>query len=212
MGFCYLYRKYAVRYCKITTKAPAKPRIRGRQYAEIFFGRRFAARTRNLKISCENLTILAKILQKTLTNKYNEKDTRNKRGIGYGQKQKGKTQFTQIRSDRESQGSYRLTRSFLCFPVWHGTASFIGAHSFYARTDHIMISVRPFDLALPFQSWWILIYVSSFVFWPLCYVMTAKYNSKGIFVSFRFVTADLLSRTICGFFHRAADDQCAAAV
>ena len=56
----------------------------------------------------------------------------------------------------------------------------------------------PFDLALPFQSWWILIYVSSFVFWPLCYVMTANYNSKEFL--FRFVTADLLSRTICGVF------------
>lgn len=74
-----------------------------------------------------------------------------------------------------------------------------------AHRPHFDFSTA-FDQALPFQSWWILIYVSSFVFWPLCYVMTAKYNSKEFF--FRFGdSGSAVKNHLRDFFHRAADDQ-----
>ena len=85
------------------------PNARG-GYAKFFFI--LAVRTQNLKISCENLTILAKILQKTLINKYNKRYAKQK-GVGNGQKQKRKTQF-QIRSDR---GIARIIPPYAVIPL-----------------------------------------------------------------------------------------------
>ena len=104
-------------------------------------------------------------------------------------------------SDQKRQGIARIIPPYAVIPLlsclaWNCIV-YWGTQLLCANRPHYDFST-PFDLALPFQSWWILIYVSSFVFWPLCYVMTAKYNSKEFL--FRFVTADLLSRTICGVF------------
>lgn len=104
-------------------------------------------------------------------------------------------------SNQMRQGIAKIVPSYAIIPL----LSCLAWNCIVYWSTQVLCAHRPhfdfstaFDQALPFQSWWILIYVSSFVFWPLCYVMTAKYNSKEFF--FRFVTADLLSRTICGIF------------
>ena len=92
-------------------------------------------------------------------------------------------------SDQKRQGIARIIPPYAVIPLlsclaWNCIV-YWGTQVLCANRPHYDFST-PFDLALPFQSWWILIYVSSFVFWPLCYVMTAKYNSKEFL--FRFVT------------------------
>ena len=75
-----------------------------------------------------------------------------------------------------------------CFVYW--TTQFL-----CADRKHFDLSTE-FDRWVPTESWWVVIYVASFVFWVLCYVLIARYRDKQFW--FRFVTADLLSRTVCG--------------
>ena len=75
-----------------------------------------------------------------------------------------------------------------CFVYWSTQFLCAGREHFDLTTD--------FDRWVPVQSWWVLIYVASFLFWVVCYIFTARLNEKEFW--FRFVTADLLSRTVCG--------------
>lgn len=75
-----------------------------------------------------------------------------------------------------------------CFVYWTTQFLCAGRRHFDLTTD--------FDRWVPVQSWWVLIYVASFLFWAICYIFTARLNEKEFW--FRFVTADLLSRTVCG--------------
>ena len=52
-----------------------------------------------------------------------------------------------------------------------------------------------FDRMVPFQSGWVSIYVLSYIFWIIGYVMAARFNTKDNF--YRFVFSDMLSRIIC---------------
>ena len=131
-----------------------------------------------------------------MTNKYNKRYAKQK-----GNRMDKASKRENTISDQKRQGIARIIPPYAVIPLlsclaWNCIV-YWGTQLLCANRPHFDFST-PFDLALPFQSWWILIYVSSFVFWPLCYVMTAKYNSKEFL--FRFVTADLLSRTICGVF------------
>ena len=49
-------------------------------------------------------------------------------------------------SNQMRQGIAKIVPSYAilsrCFPVWHGTASFIGVHRCYAHIGRILISVR----------------------------------------------------------------------
>ncbi len=127
--FCYLYRKY---HCAILHSPESRQKHLAKRlricsrYARVEISALvrhvLAVKTQNLKISCENLTILVKDIA-NLDKKYNKKYAKQRESYGQS-KQKRETQF-QIRCDRESQRSYRPTRSYRCFPVWHGTASFI---------------------------------------------------------------------------------------
>jgi len=53
-----------------------------------------------------------------------------------------------------------------------------------------------FDMAVPFRSEWVSIYILSFPFWALSYILTARGTDRSFF--FRFVTADIISRLVCG--------------
>ena len=75
-----------------------------------------------------------------------------------------------------------------CFVYWTTQFLCAGRRHFDLTTD--------FDRWVPVQSWWVLIYVASFAFWVICYILIARFNDREFW--FRFVTADLLSRTICG--------------
>lgn len=75
-----------------------------------------------------------------------------------------------------------------CFVYWTTQFLCAGRRHFDLTTD--------FDRWVPVQSWWALIYVASFAFWVICYILIARFNDREFW--FRFVTADLLSRTICG--------------
>ncbi len=52
------------------------------------------------------------------------------------------------------------------------------------------------DRAVPFLPSFVSIYVLSYPFWVLCYILIAKENSKENW--YRFVFADMLARLICG--------------
>lgn len=52
------------------------------------------------------------------------------------------------------------------------------------------------DRMVPFQPVWVSVYVLSYPFWVVSYILTARENSREDL--FRFVFADLLSRLICG--------------
>ena len=52
------------------------------------------------------------------------------------------------------------------------------------------------DLMVPFRPEWVVIYVLSFPFWAVSYILTAKENTREDW--FRFVFADMLSKTVCG--------------
>ena len=52
------------------------------------------------------------------------------------------------------------------------------------------------DLMVPFRPEWVLIYVLSFPFWAVSYILTAKENTREDW--FRFVFAYILAKAICG--------------
>lgn len=52
------------------------------------------------------------------------------------------------------------------------------------------------DLIVPFQPAWVSIYVLSFPFWAVSYILIARENTKEDW--FRFVFADMLAKTVCG--------------
>lgn len=54
----------------------------------------------------------------------------------------------------------------------------------------------PLDRQVPFQPAWVSIYVLSFPFWAVSYILTARENSREDW--FRFVFADMLAKLICG--------------
>lgn len=53
-----------------------------------------------------------------------------------------------------------------------------------------------FDRAVPFRPEWVIIYIGSFLFWGIGYAVISRKNTKEFW--FRFVTADLISRVVCG--------------
>ena len=53
-----------------------------------------------------------------------------------------------------------------------------------------------FDRMVPFQPWWVLIYVLSFLFWVVNYSLVSKRSPKEFW--FKFASADMLARVVCG--------------
>lgn len=78
-----------------------------------------------------------------------------------------------------------------CVVYWSGQYLCINRYHYDFTND--------FDRMVPLQSGWVSIYVLSYLYWVIGYVMAARYNSKEQF--YRFVFADILSRTICGIFY-----------
>lgn len=54
------------------------------------------------------------------------------------------------------------------------------------------------DRAVPFVPWWIYIYFICYAFWAANYVLVARVSDREQF--FRFVTAELMSKTVCLIF------------
>ncbi len=52
------------------------------------------------------------------------------------------------------------------------------------------------DLMVPFQPVWVIIYVLSFPFWAVSYILTARENTREDW--YRFVFADMIAKVICG--------------
>lgn len=65
-----------------------------------------------------------------------------------------------------------------CFVYWTTQFLCAGRRHFDLTTD--------FDRWVPVQSWWVLIYVASFAFWVICYILIARFNDREFW--FRFVT------------------------
>lgn len=73
----------------------------------------------------------------------------------------------------------------------------------YSGTQFLMADAKHYDFTtwldnrIPFVKWWIIIYVVCFGFWAVNYVLIVR---EGREKWFRFATADMLSRVICGIF------------
>lgn len=71
----------------------------------------------------------------------------------------------------------------------------------YAGTQFLMKNAQHYNLTLeldkhvPFSSWWITIYLGCYAFWVINYVLIAKCGKEKWY---RFLTADLIAKTICG--------------
>lgn len=133
---------------------------------------------------------MCKNIAKVLTNRYNNKDTVFK---GKVMDKRKKSSIWYEKHLQRWIPSYALIPLISCF-LWNSVIYW--GTQFLCSGRHHYDFTNTFDQAVPLQTWWILIYVASFVFWPVCYILTAKYNNREFL--FRFVTADLLSRTICG--------------
>ncbi len=62
---------------------------------------------------------------------------------------------------------------------------------------HLHDFTTSFDRAIPFMPEWVLIYILSYPFWVISYIIIARYNTKEFW--FKFVTADMIARVVCGF-------------
>ncbi|MDY3919449.1 MAG: phosphatase PAP2 family protein [Candidatus Limivivens sp.] len=56
----------------------------------------------------------------------------------------------------------------------------------------------PLDRMVPFQPAWVSIYLVCYLFWVVNYLMVGRLEKEHFY---RFVTADLLSRLVCGLFY-----------
>lgn len=73
----------------------------------------------------------------------------------------------------------------------------------YWGTQHLMIGAYHYDFTsvldnqIPFIKEWIVIYILSYAFWIINFVMVSRENKE---TWFRFATADIMSKLICAVF------------
>lgn len=84
--------------------------------------------------------------------------------------------------------SYLACFAVNCLVYWFTQFIMAGAYHHDLTTE--------FDLKVPFVSQWIIIYVTTFIFWIVNYGIVAKSSTRDKW--FQFATADMMSRLICG--------------
>ena len=86
---------------------------------------------------------------------------------------------------------YSLLPLLSCF-AWN-ILVYVGAGRLMAGARHYDLTTA-FDRAVPFSPWWVYIYLGCYAFWAANYILTGR---EGREHCYRFVFADILSRTIC---------------
>lgn len=74
-----------------------------------------------------------------------------------------------------------------------------GAMSICADWEHHYITL-PLDNMVPLVPGWIYIYFGCYLFWVVNYIMMARIHKDNPAEFYRFVTTDMMSRIVCGFF------------
>lgn len=78
---------------------------------------------------------------------------------------------------------------FNCLIYWGTMAAAVGRHHFDFTTD--------FDRMVPLLPWTIVIYFGCYLFWAANYILIGHLDKESFY---RFITADLMSRVVCGIF------------
>ena len=91
--------------------------------------------------------------------------------------------------------AYSLLGLVFCF-LWN-ILIYVVVGRVMAGATHYDLTTA-FDRAVPFAPWWIYIYLGCYVFWGANYILAGR---EGREFCFRFVTGDVLSRTICGIIY-----------
>lgn len=81
----------------------------------------------------------------------------------------------------------------LLVTVTWNSAVYYGARLITQGWPHHLIEL-PLDRAIPFVPWTVSIYYASFVFWVVNYILCARQGRER---AYRFLSADLLAKTIC---------------
>ena len=89
---------------------------------------------------------------------------------------------------------YGLLSLIACFIV--NIFVYSGAHQVMKNAYHYDLTSN-FDLKIPFVKEWIVIYITCYVFWTINYLLISR---EGKEKWFRFATADLIAKLICGAF------------
>lgn len=82
-----------------------------------------------------------------------------------------------------------------CF-IWNCAVYWVTQRVIYGLNLQLHDLTTDLDRMVPFQPAWVSIYVLSYIFWIVSYVLAARENNRDDW--FRFVFADMLSRTVCG--------------
>ncbi|MGN0484699.1 MAG: phosphatase PAP2 family protein [Lachnospiraceae bacterium] len=90
--------------------------------------------------------------------------------------------------------SYAVCSLITCF-LWNSII-YTGTQICMKHAYHYELSI-PLDEKIPFVPEWIFVYVICFAFWAANYILITR---EGKEEWFRFATADMLSRVICGLF------------
>ena len=77
-----------------------------------------------------------------------------------------------------------------CLIYWGTQQTILGL----GLETHDMTSA--FDLMVPFRPAWVSVYILSFPFWAVCYILTARENTREDW--FRFVFDDMIAKALCG--------------
>lgn len=74
-----------------------------------------------------------------------------------------------------------------------------GAMSICANWKHYDLTTS-FDRMIPLVPWWMYIYFGCYLFWIVNYIMVGRINKDNPAEFYRFITADMMSRIVCGIF------------
>ncbi len=76
--------------------------------------------------------------------------------------------------------------------AWNSVA-YYGSRLITQGWPHHLVEL-PLDQAIPFVPWTVSIYYASFVFWVVNYILCARLSKER---AYRFLSADLLAKTVC---------------
>ncbi len=92
---------------------------------------------------------------------------------------------------------YGIIPLLCCFAL--NMLVYSGAMSICAEWKHYDLTTG-FDRMVPLVPWWMYIYFGCYLFWIVNYIMTARIYEDEPSKFYQFVTTDMMSRIVCGFF------------
>lgn len=90
--------------------------------------------------------------------------------------------------------AYAIFSLITCFAL--NSIIYFGSQRLMAGAKHYDLSI-PLDEMIPFQPYWIFIYVFCYVEWTIGYIVISRQGKEHWF---QFALADMMSRLICGAF------------